>query len=341
MAITDSVVWHAFIPKQLLIDCVMNAFLIGTIVHKRSFICIHGIQEKDKGHKQNEISRNDYVGMWQIVKDRKAERYMSQNMLLVNAKKTHDNNIFPMPIEAKFISQQLKVHPVICIFYDPSELKSSFVLLKTQPHGFDKKLCFQEECKVSHDFKCANNTEMFSETIDGKDTRSCTKFNCLGEVADGSACWAQTQCTANKIFRIFNLQIYTLRSLWRLFLGKKWNVLRSRIDSAPYNTDQLFVGTLIFTVLIFLLPTTALYYVVFTFLHLLVLLVKGCLQKIVRVINLTPVFTLIARVFVPKWVAGYTTVADLNSGIWRREAMRLRRSSQASDAPLEFEWVCA
>ena len=55
-----------------------------------------------------------------------------------------------------------------------------------------------------------------------------------------------------------------MRSLWRLFRGKKWNVLRSRVDSAVYSTDQLFVGTLFFTVLLFLLPTTALYYAVFT-----------------------------------------------------------------------------
>ena len=64
--------------------------------------------------------------------------------------------------------------------------------------------------------------------------------------------------------RMYYLQVYALRSLWRLFRGKKWNVLRSRVDSALYNTDQLFVGTLLFTVLLFLLPTTALYYMVFT-----------------------------------------------------------------------------
>ena len=54
-----------------------------------------------------------------------------------------------------------------------------------------------------------------------------------------------------------------LSSLWRLFRGKKWNVLRKRVDSASFDVDQLFVGTLLFTVLLFLLPTVALYYVVF------------------------------------------------------------------------------
>ena len=64
--------------------------------------------------------------------------------------------------------------------------------------------------------------------------------------------------------RLYRLQFYALSSLWRLFRGKKWNVLRRRVDSARYDVDQLFIGTLLFTVLLFLLPTTLLYYVVFT-----------------------------------------------------------------------------
>lgn len=104
--------------------------------------------------------------------------------------------------------------------------------------------------------------------------------------------------------RIFNLQVYALGSLWRLFRGKKWNVLRSRVDSASYNTDQLFVGTLLFTVLLFLLPTTALYYAVFTLLRLIVLTVQGCLQQAVTILCSTPIFTILLRIFAPKLVAG-------------------------------------
>ncbi|XP_064009216.1 phosphatidylinositol N-acetylglucosaminyltransferase subunit Q isoform X2 [Pogoniulus pusillus] len=64
--------------------------------------------------------------------------------------------------------------------------------------------------------------------------------------------------------RLYCLKIYGLSSLWRLFRGKKWNVLRQRVDSCSYDLDQLFIGTLLFTILLFLLPTTALYYLVFT-----------------------------------------------------------------------------
>ncbi|CAL1542807.1 unnamed protein product [Lymnaea stagnalis] len=104
--------------------------------------------------------------------------------------------------------------------------------------------------------------------------------------------------------RIFNFQVYALGSLWRLFLGKKWNVLRSRVDSASYNTDQLFVGTLLFTVLLFLLPTTALYYAVFTLLRLVVLTVQGCLQQAISLLCSIPVFTILLRLLTPKLVAG-------------------------------------
>ncbi|BFZ17185.1 hypothetical protein BsWGS_20224 [Bradybaena similaris] len=104
--------------------------------------------------------------------------------------------------------------------------------------------------------------------------------------------------------KVFNLQIYAMRSLWRLFRGKKWNVLRSRVDSASYDIDQLFFGTLLFTILLFLLPTTALYYAVFTLLRLLVLTVQGLLSGIVTLVKSTPIFTLALRVISPRLVAG-------------------------------------
>lgn len=63
--------------------------------------------------------------------------------------------------------------------------------------------------------------------------------------------------------RLFNLQIKGIIALWRLFIGRKYNPLRQRVDSCDYAQNQLFIGTLGFTVLLFLLPTTLLYYTVF------------------------------------------------------------------------------
>ena len=68
-------------------------------------------------------------------------------------------------------------------------------------------------------------------------------------------------------------------SFWRLFRGKKWNPLRNRVDTMPHSPDianhRFFTGTLLFTILLFLLPTTALYYAIFAFLRVATL----CLQK--------------------------------------------------------------
>ncbi|XP_061256595.1 phosphatidylinositol N-acetylglucosaminyltransferase subunit Q isoform X1 [Bos javanicus] len=38
--------------------------------------------------------------------------------------------------------------------------------------------------------------------------------------------------------RLYCLKIHGLSSLWRLFRGKKWNVLRQRVDSCSYDLDQ-------------------------------------------------------------------------------------------------------
>ncbi|XP_070778971.1 LOW QUALITY PROTEIN: phosphatidylinositol N-acetylglucosaminyltransferase subunit Q [Enoplosus armatus] len=96
--------------------------------------------------------------------------------------------------------------------------------------------------------------------------------------------------------RLYCLKIYGLSSLWRLFRGKKWNVLRQRVDSCSYDLDQLFIGTLLFTILLFLLPTTALYYLVFTLLRLVVVLFQGVLHLSVDFINSFPLFAMGLRI---------------------------------------------
>ena len=46
--------------------------------------------------------------------------------------------------------------------------------------------------------------------------------------------------------------------------GQKRNVLRHRTDACDYDQDQLLLGTVLFTVLFFLFPTTAAYYILFS-----------------------------------------------------------------------------
>ncbi|GLH10696.1 N-acetylglucosaminyl-phosphatidylinositol biosynthetic protein gpi1, partial [Gryllus bimaculatus] len=44
--------------------------------------------------------------------------------------------------------------------------------------------------------------------------------------------------------RLYNLQISGLLALWRLFLGRKKNPLRGRVDSCEYTANQLFIASL-------------------------------------------------------------------------------------------------
>ena len=72
-----------------------------------------------------------------------------------------------------------------------------------------------------------------------------------------------THCFYLYASRIYKIEFDSLKSLFRLFRGKKMNPLRKRIDSYMYDVDQLFIGTLGFCIAFFLLPTVLMYYIVF------------------------------------------------------------------------------
>lgn len=69
--------------------------------------------------------------------------------------------------------------------------------------------------------------------------------------------------------KLYHVEIRIISALWRLFRGRKWNVLRERVDSAAYDVDQLLLGTLGFTVACFLLPTIGVYYTFLTIVYLI------------------------------------------------------------------------
>jgi len=79
-----------------------------------------------------------------------------------------------------------------------------------------------------------------------------------------------------------------LVALWRLFLGKKYNPLRDRVDSADSTVEQLFLGTIIFTILLFLMPTTATFFAVFFVLKWFAHSIKLLLRRTVSLIQFIP-----------------------------------------------------
>ena len=93
--------------------------------------------------------------------------------------------------------------------------------------------------------------------------------------------------------RILLLQLSALRSFWRLFRGRKFNPLRKRVDSCNYDTNQLLLGTLFFTLLLFLLPTTTMFYLIFLSLRSVQFSIQMILRFLIVLFN--NIFILLAR----------------------------------------------
>lgn len=96
--------------------------------------------------------------------------------------------------------------------------------------------------------------------------------------------------------RIFHWQLTIIISLFHLFRGKKHNVLRNRIDSCDYDLDQLLLGTILFTLLFFLLPTVIVFYLTFTSARMAIIFLKAFLDTLLAFLNHFPLFALMLRV---------------------------------------------
>lgn len=87
------------------------------------------------------------------------------------------------------------------------------------------------------------------------------------------------------VLRLLQLQTSGLVSLWRLFKGQKFNPLRERVDSCNYDTNQLLLGTLLFTILLFLYPTTLVLYVVLLSLRCVQFVVQLFIRSLIVLLN--------------------------------------------------------
>lgn len=103
--------------------------------------------------------------------------------------------------------------------------------------------------------------------------------------------------------RLFNIQVSGLIALLRLFVGRKYNPLRGGIDSCEYTNQELFVGTVAFTILLLLLPTTAMYYAVFTLFRLLSLVLQHVLAKLIYFMHTLSIYV------VALWLTNSSKVA--------------------------------
>ncbi|GAW07540.1 Gpi1-domain-containing protein [Lentinula edodes] len=102
----------------------------------------------------------------------------------------------------------------------------------------------------------------------------------------------------------FEKALWGLGSLWRLFRGKRFNVLRNRTDSWEYDIDQLLFGTILFTLLAFLFPTVLAYYALFALSRLAMILTQASLEIQLAFMNHFPLFTLVLRLKDPWRIPG-------------------------------------
>lgn len=65
--------------------------------------------------------------------------------------------------------------------------------------------------------------------------------------------------------RLYHNALVAIGALWRVLRGMRHNQLKGRAESHDYTNPQLYLATMFFASLLFLLPTVMLYYVVFAF----------------------------------------------------------------------------
>ncbi len=87
--------------------------------------------------------------------------------------------------------------------------------------------------------------------------------------------------------RLFIVEWSGLAGFWRMFRGKRYNPLRKRVESWNYRTEQLYVGALLFTIMVFLFPTVAAYAAVFWLLEMAVAGTNLVVWKAVGVASMT------------------------------------------------------
>ncbi|EMD37659.1 hypothetical protein CERSUDRAFT_50025 [Gelatoporia subvermispora B] len=110
---------------------------------------------------------------------------------------------------------------------------------------------------------------------------------------------------------VFRQQLGFIGSLWNLFRGKRYNVLRMRLESWDYDIDQLLLGTILFTLTTFLQPTVMTYYALFATTRLLIIIIHAVLDTASALLNHFPLFALMLRIKDPLRLPGTSAVIGI------------------------------
>lgn len=102
---------------------------------------------------------------------------------------------------------------------------------------------------------------------------------------------------------VFRCELYLLSALWRIFRGKKLNILRNRTDSMRYDSIQLLVGSILFAITLFLFTTILAYHVFFAVCNLTVSLALDIFYGLLVLLREWPAGVLAARCLHGEWHA--------------------------------------
>jgi hypothetical protein len=90
--------------------------------------------------------------------------------------------------------------------------------------------------------------------------------------------------------RLWSLTIQIISSLIHLFQGKKYNILKHRVDKHEFDIEQLILGTVFLAIVLFLTPTVFVFYASFVFLWLAVLLLQFALRAGISFFSFFPIY---------------------------------------------------
>lgn len=92
------------------------------------------------------------------------------------------------------------------------------------------------------------------------------------------------------VTRLWSLTMRVIKSFTQLFRGKKYNILKNRLDGHEFDIEQLILGTVFLSLVVFMLPTVFVFYLSFLLLWSAVLLLQFVLRAGVSIFSFFPLY---------------------------------------------------
>jgi hypothetical protein len=89
---------------------------------------------------------------------------------------------------------------------------------------------------------------------------------------------------------IYKSTLEMLQTIWYMFRGKKYNMLKNKVDAADYRIEELLFGVLTMTVILFVFPTMLVYYLSLVYLMCFIIIFQTSLIIITQLVSKLPVF---------------------------------------------------